>query len=76
MARLQLDLEADDVPTLRGVLLAARASELAEAQRRSSRLSFGYGTESAREDMTSEVAQSRYRAELLDRLIAALDDAG
>jgi hypothetical protein len=72
MPRLQLDLEADDVRTLRGVLLAARATELAEAQRRSSRLSFGYGSDSAREDMTSEIAQSRRRAELLDRLIEAL----
>lgn len=77
--RVHLDLPIDtddDLRLLRGALLAAKGTELAEAQRRSSRLSFGYGSDSAREDMNSEVAQSRRRAELLDRLLAALDEVG
>jgi hypothetical protein len=73
--RLELDADADDVAALRGALLAARATELAEARRRGDRLSFGYGTESAREGMSAEVVQARRRYELLDRLIAALDAA-
>jgi hypothetical protein len=73
--RLELDADADDVAALRGALLAARATELAEARRRGDRLSFGYGTESAREGMSAEVIQARRRYELLDRLIAALDAA-
>jgi hypothetical protein len=72
MARITVDFDEDDARVLRGALLAAKGTELAEAQRRSARLSFGYGTDSAREDMSSEVAQSRRRAELLDRLIEAL----
>lgn len=59
---------------LRGALLAAKATELGEAHRRGARLSFGYGSDSAREDMTAEVAQSRRRADLLDRLLKALPD--
>jgi hypothetical protein len=73
--RLELDSEADDIAALRGALLAARATELGEARRRGDRLSFGYGTESAREGMSAEVIQARRRYELLDRLIAALDAA-
>jgi hypothetical protein len=73
--RLELDAEADDIAALRGALLAARATELGEARRRGDRLSFGYGTESAREGMSAEVIQARRRYELLDRLIAALDAA-
>jgi hypothetical protein len=64
---------ADDVAALRGALLAARATELAEARRRGDRLSFGYGSESAREGMSAEVVHARRRGEMLDRLIAALD---
>ena len=64
----------DDVAALRGAVLAARATELAEARRRGDRLSFGYGSESAREGMTAEVVQARRRAEMLDRLLAALDE--
>jgi hypothetical protein len=44
-------------------------------QRRGYRLSTGYGTDSARAGMSAEVAQWRRRIELLDRLIAALDEA-
>ena len=72
MARFELDLDPAELRTLRGALLAARATEVAEVHRRSARLSFGYGSDSAREDMGSEVAQSRRRAELLDRLLEAL----
>jgi hypothetical protein len=70
--RLDLPIEPDDVPILRGALLAARATELAEMQRRGFRHSAGYGSDSARETMTAEVAQRQRRIELLDRLIAAL----
>jgi hypothetical protein len=73
--RLELDADADDIASLRGALLAARATELAEARRRGDRRSFGYGTDSAREGMSAEVIQARRRHELLDRLIAALDAA-
>jgi len=73
--RLAFEADNDDLAALRGALLAARATELAEVRRRGDRLSFGYGTESAREGMSAEVAQARRRYELLDRLIAALDAA-
>lgn len=76
--RLRLDLALDsddDLDLLRGALLAAKATELGEAHRRGARLSFGYGSDSAREDMNAEVAQSRHRADLLDRLVKAIDAA-
>lgn len=77
-AALRLDLPIDraDVPILRGALLAARATELAEANRRGFRHSAGYGSDSARETMTAEVAHRLRRIELLDRLIAALPRDG
>jgi hypothetical protein len=77
MARRQLDLDLDDedLRLLRGALLAARAAELAEVQRRGARLSFGYGTDSAREGMSAEVVQARRRQELIDELLTALDRA-
>jgi hypothetical protein len=62
----------DDLRALHGALLAARASELSELQRRAGRHNLGYGSESARESMTDEVIQLRRRWEMLDRLIAAL----
>ena len=72
-ARIELPITADDdLRVLRGALLAARATETAELQRRGYRLSTGYGSDSAREGMTSEVDRLRRRVELLDRLIAAL----
>ena len=74
-ARLAIDLPIDgpdDVRDLRGALLAARATELAEIQRRDARLSFGYGSDSARGGMTAEIDRHRRRIELLDRLIEAL----
>ena len=74
--RLEIEVDADEeLAALRGALLAARATELGEARRRGDRLLFGYGTDSAREGMSAEVAQARRRIEMLDRLIAALDAA-
>ena len=67
--------DEDDLRVLRGALLAARASELGEMQRRDLRLFAGYGTDSARDGMTDEIARARRRLELLNRLIAALDVA-
>lgn len=73
LLRLEIPLEdAEDLEHLRGALLAAKATELGEAHRRGARLSFGYGSDSAREGMNAEVAQSRRRADLLDRLVKAL----
>lgn len=76
--RLRVDLAIesdDDLRLLRGALLAAKGAELAEMQRRGYRLSTGYGSDSAREGMTAEVAQSRRRMELIDELLAALERA-
>jgi hypothetical protein len=73
---IELDLAAvEDVATLRGALLAARASELSELQRRAGRLSFGYGSDSAREAMDDETRRLRRRIELLDLLLAAIAKA-
>jgi hypothetical protein len=74
--RLDLPIEDEDVPILRGALLAARATELAEMHRRGFRHSYEKGSDSARETMSAEVAQHRRRLELLDTLIAALPSAG
>ena len=72
---LRLALDAEERRVLRGVLLGARAAELAEVRRRGGRHSFGYGSESARETMSAEADQARLRMDLLDRVIAALDAA-
>jgi hypothetical protein len=72
MPRLELVLDADDVRILRGALLAAKATELAEAQRRGFRASYEKQSESARAGMTAEVEHHLRRIELLDRLIVAL----
>ena len=69
---LELRVSSDERAALRSALLAARSSELAELQRRGLRLSLGYGTESAREVMSDEVAWVRLRIAMLDRLLAAL----
>jgi hypothetical protein len=66
---------AADRRALRGALLAARASELSEIQRRAGRLTLGYGSDTARESMSDEVANLRRRWTMLDRLIAALEEA-
>lgn len=74
--RFDVDLDGDDdVRILRGALLAAKATELAEIHRRDNRLSMGYGSDSAREGMSDEMAQHRRRIELLDRLLEALAGA-
>jgi len=73
---LRLRLDDAERRALRGVLLGARAAELAEVKRRGSRLSFGYGSDSARETMGAEADDARRKMELVDRLIAALDAAG
>ena len=75
IVRLALDLDGEEARELRGALLAARATELAEAQRRGFRHSYGKSSDSAREAMSAEVAHHRRRMELLDRLIEALGDA-
>jgi hypothetical protein len=75
MARIELDLDDAVASDLRGALLAARSTELASIQRRDTRLFAGYGSDTARDDMSAEMAQHRRRIELLDRLIAAIDAA-
>lgn len=75
---LRIDLPIDseeELRALRGALLAARATELSELGRRAGRHSYGYGSESARETMSEEVATHRRRHDMLDRLIAAIDAA-
>ena len=72
---LRLALDDAERRALRGVLLGARAAELAEVKRRGSGLSFGYGSDSARETMGAEADDARHKMDLLDRLIAALDAA-
>ncbi len=66
---------AEELSALRGALLGARATELAEIQRRSSRLSHGYGSDSAREAMATDTERLRLRKTMLDRLIAELEAA-
>lgn len=73
---LRLAIDADDDPAvLRGALLAARATELSESRRRGARHSFGYGSDSAREQMSAEAERAERRGALLERLIGALDAA-
>jgi hypothetical protein len=72
--RLEMELDDEDLPLLEGALLAARGAELAELQRRVGRLSYGYGSDSAREGMNAEIVQLRRRRELIDELLAALDE--
>jgi hypothetical protein len=74
--RLEIPIESDeDVATLEGALLAARASELSQMRRRDDRLAFGYGSDAARESMTDDIDQARRRWRMLDRLLAALKAA-
>ena len=70
---IDLELNPDERSVLRGALLAARATELAEAQRRGFRASYEKQSESARAGMHAEVAHHLRRIELLDRLIEALE---
>jgi hypothetical protein len=74
--RIVLEVASDDeLRALRGALLAARATELSEVQRRAQRNNLGYGTDSQRESMTAEVADRCRRWEMLDRLLSAIDEA-
>ena len=76
IVEIELRIDTDEeLLALRGALLAARASELSELQRRAGRLNLGYGTDTARASMSDEVANLRQRWEMLDRLISALDAA-
>lgn len=73
--RIDLPIDSpDDVRILRGALLAARATERAEMDRRGFRHSYGKSSDSAREGMSAEVEHHRRRIEVLDRLIQALAD--
>jgi hypothetical protein len=74
MPPIDLELDPEDRRVLRGALLAARATELAEAQRRGFRHFYGKGSDSALDSMSAEVAHHLRRIELLDRLIAALGE--
>jgi hypothetical protein len=71
---IDVELDPEERRVLRGALLAAKATELAEAQRRGFRASYEKQSESARSSMSAEVAHHLRRIELLDRLIAALSD--
>ncbi len=74
--RIVLEVASDDeLRALRGVLLAARATELGEIQRRAQRHGLGYGTDSQRESMSAEVEHARRRWQMLDRLLSAVDAA-
>jgi hypothetical protein len=74
--QVNIPLDGDDeLRALRGALLAARATELSELRRRAGRLNLGYGSDTTRESMGDEIAHLRRRWEMLDRLIAALDEA-
>lgn len=63
--RIAID-SPEELDALRGALLGARATELAEIQRRSSRLSHGYGSDSAREAMATDTERLRLRKTMLD----------
>ena len=74
--RLEIQIASDEeLAALEGALLAARASELSQIRRRADRLSFGYGTDTARETMTDEVDQAERRWAMLDRLLESLKTA-
>jgi hypothetical protein len=73
--RLRLEIPIDseeDLAALEGAILSARASERSQVRRRGDRLSFGYGSDAARETMNDEVDQAERRWRMLDRLLAAL----
>ncbi len=74
--RLEVPIDTEEeMAALEGALLGARATERSRARRRSDRLSFGYGSESARDTMNDEVEQAELRVLLLERLVAALKEA-
>ena len=61
MPRLELELDDAETRELRGALLAARATELAELHRRGFRHSYGKSSDSARESMSAEIEHHRRR---------------
>ena len=72
--RLHVPIQSEDELTaLHGALLAARASELSQVRRRGDRLTFGYGSDSARESTNAEVDRAELRWTMIDRLLAAID---
>lgn len=74
--RLEIPIASDeDLEVLRGALLAARATELSEVHRRAGRLSYGYGSDAARDTMSDEVDLHQRRRTMIDRLLEALDEA-
>lgn len=74
--RLEVPIDSEEeLAALEGALIAARATERSTARRRGDRLSFGYGSDSARETMSDEVAQAHLRETMLGRLVTALADA-
>jgi hypothetical protein len=74
--RLDVPIRTEsELTALRGALLAARAGELSQVRRRGDRLTFGYGSDSARESMSAEIDQAELRWTMIDRLLSALDDA-
>ena len=76
VVRIELPVESDEeLAALRGALLAARASERAEMQRRGARHAFGYGSESARDGMSAEARQAERRWSMIDRLLKALGES-
>jgi hypothetical protein len=73
---LEVPIESDDeLAALEGALLAARANELSQMRRRGDRLSFGYGSDTARETMNDEVDQAERRRAMLNRLLESLEAA-
>jgi hypothetical protein len=73
---LEVPIESDEeLDALEGTLLAARANELSQIRRRGDRLSFGYGSDSARDTMTDEIDLAERRWTMLDRLLTALKNA-
>jgi hypothetical protein len=76
LLRIELAIASDEeLRALRGALLAARATELAEVRRRSARHAFGYGDPGHRESMSAEARQAQRRHDLLDRLLVAINEA-
>ena len=74
--RLHVPIHSEaELTALRGALLAARASELSQVRRRGDRLTFGYGSDSARESMNAEVDRAELRWTMIDRLLWALEEA-
>ena len=74
--RVEIPIGSDEeLASLEGALLAARATERSHARRRSDRLSFGYGSDAARDTMNDEVDQAERRWTMLERLLRALKGA-